>query len=566
MALHRKLSASDIHSSYRFIVADDAERLAVSLNPDGSPITDEDGLYTKLYQKDTNAEYLCTSTNPLTFSPITSDSTPITVVDDLLSTSATDALSANQGRELKELVDIEAETNHKNGFDLQNLNTIGIPTWSDSTRKLTISPISGQPDFHYWIDGIKHIQTQAIESAAIPNVTGVYYFYIDDNDVMQNVEASSVTADIVYKFAICGLVYWNATAGIGKPFKEQHGYRMDSSDHEMEHCTFGTRYAPPGMELMGLVDGQNTWTGISSGKFYDEDIAHTITALPELPFLYRKGSGAGEWYWTAADNKISYMDGGSLTVWNKYDSAQDNWLLEPADSDHDFVLHFVVAHKMLDTFIDGSIIIDQAGYASKGKARDAIEGAKNKLILDGLPSPEICFLGCYIARKNGNLEDLSDGSTYYDLRGTSSRGNGGSSVNSTLAADILVDTTNFNKNLSASDNVVQIALQTLNDMNLGGGGGGTLSPWLVKTSNYTAAADDRILADTSTAAFTITLPASPTVGMSVKIGQGVGLFSVNNLTIGRNGEPIMGLAEDFVIDVDDIAPEFVYSGSDWRIV
>jgi hypothetical protein len=90
--------------------------------------------------------------------------------------------------------------------------------------------------------------------------------------------------------------------------------------------------------------------------------------------------------------------------------------------------------------------------------------------------------------------------------------------------------------------------------------------WIVKNSNYTASDGEGIIADTSSSAFTITLPASPSVGFQIKIAQGVKPFSVNNLTIGRNGHTIMGLSEDLIMNVDDSSVELVFDGSDWRIV
>lgn len=95
---------------------------------------------------------------------------------------------------------------------------------------------------------------------------------------------------------------------------------------------------------------------------------------------------------------------------------------------------------------------------------------------------------------------------------------------------------------------------------------GALSPWARKTAAYTASTGDRLLADTvATAAFTITLPASPSDGNEVTIAPS-SAYETNNLTIGRNGETIMGDAADLTVDVTT-AVTLVYDGtdSDWRI-
>ena len=91
--------------------------------------------------------------------------------------------------------------------------------------------------------------------------------------------------------------------------------------------------------------------------------------------------------------------------------------------------------------------------------------------------------------------------------------------------------------------------------------------WLIKTTTYTAAAGERMLADTSSAAFTITLPASPTAGDCVEIGDAQNTWGTNNLTIGRNSSKIEGLTEDLVCNLSGELIRLVYQGSafGWRI-
>ena len=96
-----------------------------------------------------------------------------------------------------------------------------------------------------------------------------------------------------------------------------------------------------------------------------------------------------------------------------------------------------------------------------------------------------------------------------------------------------------------------------------GGGGGT-SPWSRKTTTYTAVAGDRIIADTSGGAFTITLPATPTTGNSVVFADGADWYT-NNLTVARNASTIEGVADDFVLDIKGIEVEFVYDGTTWEV-
>ena len=61
-----------------------------------------------------------------------------------------------------------------------------------------------------------------------------------------------------------------------------------------------------------------------------------------------------------------------------------------------------------------------------------------------------------------------------------------------------------------------------------------------KTTSFTAVSGEGYFCDTSGGAFTLTLPASPSAGDIVGFKDYSGDFSSNNLTIGRNGEPING--------------------------
>jgi hypothetical protein len=86
------------------------------------------------------------------------------------------------------------------------------------------------------------------------------------------------------------------------------------------------------------------------------------------------------------------------------------------------------------------------------------------------------------------------------------------------------------------------------------------------TSNITALVGRRYAVDT-TAARTITLPASPGVGDEVQIMDATGTAATNNITVLRNGNKINGLSEDAIIDIDMDMASFIYTGSvtGWRL-
>ena len=81
----------------------------------------------------------------------------------------------------------------------------------------------------------------------------------------------------------------------------------------------------------------------------------------------------------------------------------------------------------------------------------------------------------------------------------------------------------------------------------------------VKTANYTASAGEGIFANTTSSSFTVTLPASPSIGDEVSIKDYAGTFDTNNLTVGRNSQPIEGVAADLTVSVERAGFTLAYS-------
>ena len=69
----------------------------------------------------------------------------------------------------------------------------------------------------------------------------------------------------------------------------------------------------------------------------------------------------------------------------------------------------------------------------------------------------------------------------------------------------------------------------------------------VKTGTYTAVAGEGVFANTTSGAWTLTLPSSPTIGDEVSVIDYAGTFDTNNLTIGRNSQKIQGAAADLTV-------------------
>ena len=120
--------------------------------------------------------------------------------------------------------------------------------------------------------------------------------------------------------------------------------------------------------------------------------------------------------------------------------------------------------------------------------------------------------------------------------------------------------------LGASGDTVALAAGALQT---GFGRTGTVD-WssTIRTSGFTAVNGVGYFCDTSSAAFTVTLPASPSVGDIVAIKDWSSTAATNNITIGRNGQKIEGNTTDGVINVHGDAQTLVFSGTSrgWMVV
>lgn len=65
---------------------------------------------------------------------------------------------------------------------------------------------------------------------------------------------------------------------------------------------------------------------------------------------------------------------------------------------------------------------------------------------------------------------------------------------------------------------------------------------------------------------TVTLPATPATGDAVLIADGNSISTGANHTIARNGQTIMGSAEDLIMDAADVNVGLWFDGTTWRVV
>ena len=90
----------------------------------------------------------------------------------------------------------------------------------------------------------------------------------------------------------------------------------------------------------------------------------------------------------------------------------------------------------------------------------------------------------------------------------------------------------------------------------------------VKTTAFTAVSGEGYFCNTTSAAFTVTLPASPSAGDIVAVKDYAKTFDTNNLTLGRNSSKIGGQTVDATLSTEGASVTLVYSDSTqgWLVV
>ena len=90
----------------------------------------------------------------------------------------------------------------------------------------------------------------------------------------------------------------------------------------------------------------------------------------------------------------------------------------------------------------------------------------------------------------------------------------------------------------------------------------------IKTATFTATSGEGYFCNTTSGAFTVNLPSSPSAGDIVAVSDYAKTFDTNNLTMGRGGSNIEGAASDLVLDAEGIAMTFVYvdATKGWKVV
>lgn len=136
-------------------------------------------------------------------------------------------------------------------------------------------------------------------------------------------------------------------------------------------------------------------------------------------------------------------------------------------------------------------------------------------------------------------------------------GTGQTSLTNALNAMLPVQTSNSGKYLTTDGTNTSWA--TINT-------GFTAMPSTSVSSNITLNSFNKYFVDTS-AARTLTLPSSPSLGDEIYIYDASGTAATYNITVSRNGNKINGITGNLIIDLNGSSSYLVYTGSTygWRV-
>jgi collagen type VII alpha len=97
------------------------------------------------------------------------------------------------------------------------------------------------------------------------------------------------------------------------------------------------------------------------------------------------------------------------------------------------------------------------------------------------------------------------------------------------------------------------------------GATGSLAPWVIVSGATGIQSGQQFICNTSGGPFSISLPATPSLGNTVVFQDGASWY-FNNLTILRNGSTIEGQSDNLILDVTNVLVYLIYDGTTWQVV
>ena len=91
-----------------------------------------------------------------------------------------------------------------------------------------------------------------------------------------------------------------------------------------------------------------------------------------------------------------------------------------------------------------------------------------------------------------------------------------------------------------------------------------VSNWETMTASFNAVVRKKYIVDTSISEIIVTLPLTANNGESIRFTDGAN-FSINKITVNRNGNKIGGLEEDLIVDTSNQSFELVFYNNNWLL-
>lgn len=288
-------------------------------------------------------------------------------------------------------------TSEPTGFENRTSSSL---SFNNVSRQLSISVQSPFTSWTVFRQGVKKV-FNSTQSVAIPNTTGLYFFYFDSNFTLQY--QVGFGNNIILSDVFVATVYWNSGTSVGLLADERHGLTMDGQTHAYLHSNFGTRYTS-GLEVSNFILGgdgsldSHAQLAVSSGAIADEDIRINITdaaspsnpfeqvlsPIAKIPIMYRSGVN-GDWVLLTATN-FPIKLGATRAQYNQLNGG--SWQLTDATGNHKCLSMWLFATNMPD-----NPVIAIMGQAEYNNINDATANATyESLNFGSLPSAEFKLL------------------------------------------------------------------------------------------------------------------------------------------------------------------------------
>jgi hypothetical protein len=310
-------------------------------------------------------------------------------------------------------------------------------TFNNTNRTFTISPTANS--YTFYAKGTEFSINQLVTSI-IPDVTGLYFIFFDEDGVLQN--QLGFTLDLIIEKCLVAVLYWQSNLQQAIYFaEERHGAVMDGATHAYLHQTNGAVYRS-GLGLYNIVadasgsSDSHAQLAVQNGAIADEDIEISITDnqpqnladIANIPVFYRVGASTN-WYKTTATNfpilmpgQSSYYTGSTYPAYNA--QIAGSWVLAEVANNKFFLVHIFATNNINEPII---AVLGNT-YNTKTEVRAAAE--TELATVQGLPFAEFLPLGTVIFQSDGYTNSVKtrivtteDGGSYIDWR-TSDSGTG----------------------------------------------------------------------------------------------------------------------------------------------